>query len=216
MISCVCLLVCAVAAGKSWTGFMHKVRARLDVNGSHNRILYSVVHDIGKAGDSVDTVGIMAGNPAPNPARNNLIHGNKVFRCATHGILFWAVSESCVISENTCEHNAGYGIFLEKLGPQGRCVNHVVSQDKVRANGAYGIIIEATENCMVLGNKSYENGKDGIAVDSTNGPAQFNAVVGNRCAENMGTGVRIGKGSLSTCVEGNRKTRNARARSAHP
>ncbi|MFA6240060.1 MAG: right-handed parallel beta-helix repeat-containing protein [Candidatus Hydrogenedentales bacterium] len=107
-------------------------------------------------------------------------------------------------------------LFLEKLGPQGRCVNHVVSQNKVRANGAYGIILEATENCMVLGNKSYENGKDGIAVDSTNGPAQFNAIVGNRCAENAGTGVHIGTGSLSTCVEGNRETRNARARSAHP
>lgn len=181
----------------------------IDVNGSHNRILYNVVHDIGKPGDSVDTVGIMAGNPAPNAATNNLIHGNTVYRCATHGIILWAVSKSHVVTENTCYENAAYGIFLEKLGADGQCIDHIVARNVARGNGDYGIILEATENCVVQGNKAVGNGKDGIAVDSTNGPAQSNALIENLCKWNKRYGLYVSVGAVSSYLESNRATRNA-------
>lgn len=168
------------------------------MNGCRNRILTNVVHDIGEPGDPVDTVGIMAGNPHPNPATDNLIHGNIVFRCATHGIMLWAVSECTIVTANTCYENAGYGIFLEKLGEQGRCANHVVAHNVCRNNASYGIILEAVLDTVVQGNQAFENGGDGIAIDSTNGPAERNVLVGNRCQTNGRHGIYISRGSRDT------------------
>lgn len=183
----------------------------IDVNGSRNRILNNIVHDIGLSGDPVDTVGIMAGNPMPYPATDNRIQGNVVYRCATHGILLWAVSESTIITENICFENDGYGIFLEKLGEEGRCVNHVVANNVARNNGAYGIVLQAAVNCIIEGNQCNANGEDGIAVDSTNGPAARNVLSSNVCEENARYGIHIGPGSRNTILGRNMLSRNQAA-----
>ena len=186
----------------------HCLKNGIDINGSRNRVLFNRVHDIGAAGDTVDTVGIMAGNPPPDIATDNLIHGNTVSNCATHGIILWAVSKYTVITDNIVFDNAGYGIFLEKLGAEGMCAHHIVGQNVARDNAGYGIILEAAVDCVVSGNQTIGNGKDGIAIDSTNGPAARNVVTGNVSRGITRHGVYVSAGSLETVLSGNSASDN--------
>lgn len=186
----------------------HNGKNGVDVNGSRNRILNNVVHDIGEAGDTVDTVGIMAGSPLPDRSTGNLIDGNTVYRCATHGIMLWANSAYNTVTRNAVFDNDVYGIFLEKLGEDRRCADHIVAQNVCRGNGSYGIILEAAVDSIVSGNQCIGNGRDGIAIDSTNGPAERNVVSDNVSRENERYGLFISPGTRETTVDGNALTEN--------
>ena len=117
-----------------------------------------------------------------NNGNDNMILGNYIYNNGDDGILITNISLRTIINDNRIDNNT-IGINV-----QPNCDNSNICNNILNNHSSHGILVDA-DNCIVNGNRSFDNSGDGCvfsgsAIDITLGFNDFTSNIGTSLTDN--------------------------------